>query len=296
METAAFGCPTRAQPGSPVNRRIRTKSVLVTWSDLTWNDLTWNDLTWKDPEYRALQFLRMKSKRPRPALISHLPPSINQVKSIRPPGVRTLSGVSKFIQHRGDFDSQLAHAGSGNERAFFFTAGTGKHNFFFYVALHLPHVAGVRFGNVDHQKCDPVPELLVEFVEGRNLPPEGRSCIASKHQHHRAILRGQRGQLQPISLVEFGQREIRGRTSHLQCTRSGPHPKRFKGKNEKWNRSRDPGHYASKAFWRLPHHAIQRSARQHPQSADHAQSRDHSIFDRLGSCVHANPKTKCADY
>jgi len=132
----------------------------------------------------------METKRARPTLVGYPPASINQIKPIWPAGVSTLSRVSKFIQHRRNLDSQLAHASPGDKSAFLFTVRAGKYNFVPYIALNLPYVAGVRFSDVDHQECDPVSELLVKFVEGRNLPPEGRSGIASKYQHYRTILRG----------------------------------------------------------------------------------------------------------
>jgi hypothetical protein len=132
----------------------------------------------------------METKRPGPTLVRYPPASINQVKPIRPARVSALSRVSKFVEHCRNLDSQLPHARSSDKSAFLFAVRAGKYNFVFYIALHLPNVAGVRFGDVDHQECDPACELLVELVEGRNLPPEGRSGIASKHQHHRAILRG----------------------------------------------------------------------------------------------------------
>ena len=173
----------------------------------------------------------METKRSRPTLVGYPPASVNQVKSIRPAGICTFSRVSKFIQHRWNLDSQLAHASTSDKSAFLFTARAGKYNFVLYIAFHLPDVAGVRFSDVDDQECDPVSELLVEVVEGRNLPPEGRSGIASKHQHHRAILRSQRRQLYLGRFIEFRQREIRRRISYPQCARAGLHPERFERKN-----------------------------------------------------------------
>jgi hypothetical protein len=39
----------------------------------------------------------------------------------------------------------------------------------------------MRFGNVDNQESDAPAILLVEFIEGRNLPPERRSRIAAEY-------------------------------------------------------------------------------------------------------------------
>ena len=76
----------------------------------------------------------------------------------------------------------------GDVGALLFIFWTGENHLVFYIALHLPDVAGVRFSNVDHQKGYAILILLVEFVEGRNLPPEWRSGVAAKNQHHRLLL------------------------------------------------------------------------------------------------------------
>jgi hypothetical protein len=58
--------------------------------------------------------------------------------------------------------------------------------------LHLPDVAGMRFGDVDHQERDLLSVLLVELVESGNLPPEGRSSVAAEDEHNRLALRDKR--------------------------------------------------------------------------------------------------------
>jgi hypothetical protein len=42
----------------------------------------------------------------------------------------------------------------------------------------------MSFGNIDNQKSDFALVLLVQFVEGRNLPPEWRSSVAAEHHYH----------------------------------------------------------------------------------------------------------------
>jgi hypothetical protein len=46
----------------------------------------------------------------------------------------------------------------------------------------------MSFGDIHHQKGDTILVLLVEFVEGRNLPPEGRSSVAAENQYNRLLL------------------------------------------------------------------------------------------------------------
>ena len=57
----------------------------------------------------------------------------------------------------------------------------------FDVALHLPEVTWVSFGDVDHVKCDETVIPLVQFVERGNLPAKWRSSVAAKDEHHGAI-------------------------------------------------------------------------------------------------------------
>ena len=55
------------------------------------------------------------------------------------------------------------------------------------VAGHLPHVAGMSFLDVDHEKRDAVFVLLIHLVERGNLPAKWRSSVAPKNQNHRAV-------------------------------------------------------------------------------------------------------------
>jgi len=42
--------------------------------------------------------------------------------------------------------------------------------------------------DVDHQELNLVSILFVEFIEGRNLPPEGRSGVTSEDEYYGSIL------------------------------------------------------------------------------------------------------------
>ncbi len=128
--------------------------------------------------------------------------TIDYIHAIGPAGVITLGGVSKFVQHGGNLDSQLADASAGDEYSFFLIPGTGKHNFVFDIALHLPDVAGMRLGDVDHQKRDPVFVLIVELIESGNLPPERRSGITSEDKNYR-LLAGELPELNCCALIEL---------------------------------------------------------------------------------------------
>src|SRR5712672_853854 len=141
-------------------------------------------VTRRDPFERRFQLVRLKAKRSGTALVRHLSILIDQIQPIRPSRISFFDSIVEAIQHGGKLDSELAHARASNERAFFFILRRRKYYIVFQVALHLPHVARMRFKNVDREKTHAASILFVEFVEGGNLPPEGRSSVAPEYQHH----------------------------------------------------------------------------------------------------------------
>jgi hypothetical protein len=88
--------------------------------------------------------------------------------------------VAELVEHGGKLYTKFPHASPSDERAISFSFRARKDNLVFDVALHLPNVAGMRFGNVDHQKSNPPAILLVELIEDRNLPPKWRSGVAAE--------------------------------------------------------------------------------------------------------------------
>jgi len=133
---------------------------------------------------RGSQFLWLESKRSRLALVRDSPCFIDQVNTIRPPGVGFLRRVVEAIEHGGKFYSQFANATAGHKLPPLIIFWTGKDNLFVYVALALPHVGGMSFQDVHDEEGDLRPVLVVKFVEGRNLPPEWWSSVAAEHQNH----------------------------------------------------------------------------------------------------------------
>jgi hypothetical protein len=45
----------------------------------------------------------------------------------------------------------------------------------------------MSFQDVHRVERNVVPVLFIQLVEGRNLPPEGRSSIATEDKHHRLL-------------------------------------------------------------------------------------------------------------
>jgi hypothetical protein len=133
------------------------------------------------------KFVGLKPKRPGLALVKHTPATVDEVNAIRPSRIGTLGGVTELVEHRRKFDSKFAHTGVGDKATLVFVPGTGEDDFVLDVALHLPHVAGVRFENVDDEEGDAVAVLIGELVEGGNLPPERRSSVAAEDEHNRLL-------------------------------------------------------------------------------------------------------------
>jgi hypothetical protein len=58
------------------------------------------------------------------------------------------------------------------------------------------------FENVDNEESDGIAVLVIEFIEGRNLPPEWRSSVAAEYQHDR-FLRGESREPDGLALVQL---------------------------------------------------------------------------------------------
>jgi hypothetical protein len=130
------------------------------------------------------QLVRLKSKRPRSALICNAAFGVDQVDAIRPARIGLFGRIAKFVEHGRKLYTEFSHASPSDEGAIFFSFRARKNHLVLDIALHLPNVAGMRFGNVDHQESNPPAILLVELIEGGNLPPERRSSVATEYQNH----------------------------------------------------------------------------------------------------------------
>src|SRR5271165_2259830 len=147
------------------------------------------------------QLFRLEAKRARPALVGDAS-FIDQVDAVGPARIRLFGRVLESIDQGGKLYSQLAHAGSRDQRALLVILRAGEDDFILYIALHLPNVAGMRFQNVDRKECHLVAVLVVKLVEGGNLPPEWGSSIASEYQHH-GLARCQRRQLNAFAFIQL---------------------------------------------------------------------------------------------
>jgi hypothetical protein len=110
----------------------------------------------------------------------------------------------------------------------------------------------MRFGNVDDQESDPPAVLFVEFIEGRNLPPKGRSRVAAEYQNHGLPLIYDR-ELNALTLVQLEQRKVRRGIANVKGSGAGVKPCRFKRKNHEGYGAGHSGHDPPESFRRLMH-------------------------------------------
>jgi hypothetical protein len=115
---------------------------------------------------------------------------VDQVDAVRPAGIRFVGWVVEPVKDCRELDPQLAHTGAGDLATLLRIPGAGKDNLVLKVALGLPNVAGMGLQDVDDKKRNLLIVLIVEGVEGGNLPPEWRSSIAAKDQDD-GLLRSQ---------------------------------------------------------------------------------------------------------
>ena len=152
---------------------------------------------------------------------------IDEVNAVRPSGVSRSVELPNSSRTAGNLMPNLRTQDPATEGAFFFILWAGEDDFVFDVAFHLPDVAGMRFQDVHHEKSDCIAVLLVQLVEGGNLPPEGRSSVAAEDQHDR-LLPIQSGKLNSLRPVQLDQREVWSRITHMQGSSSSPEPHGFK--------------------------------------------------------------------
>jgi len=115
---------------------------------------------------------------------------INQIDSIWPTRVGALRLVVESVDHCGELNSQLTYAAARNLGALIEILRARENNFVFEIALGLPDIAGMRLDDIDNQERDLLVVLVIELVEGGNLPPEGRSGVAAEDEDD-WLLRGQ---------------------------------------------------------------------------------------------------------
>ncbi len=133
---------------------------------------------------RVFHSLRLETKRAGRRLVANPSITIHHVKAIGPTCVGSFGHVVEVIDDGGKLDTQLHHAQLPHLAALVETLRARKYHVVIQIVVILPHIACVRFSNVNHIERHPIAILLVEFIESGNLPPKGRSRVAAEHKHH----------------------------------------------------------------------------------------------------------------
>jgi hypothetical protein len=129
----------------------------------------------------------MKSEWAWLALVKDISALANQVKPIGPAGVSGLDSIIESIYECWKLDAKLTNAGACDKCALNLILRATEENVVAHIGLHLPNVGGMRLENVDGVKPDFVAILFGQLVQGGNLPPKRRSCIAAKNQDYRPV-------------------------------------------------------------------------------------------------------------
>jgi hypothetical protein len=193
--------------GAPVAPRREVLTGL-SFPGLALSEFVRGSVGWDDAFDGGFQFFGFEAEGAGFAFVGNVAGGVDQVHAVGPAGVGRLGGVAEFVEQGRNLDSQLAYAGPSHRGAFVFVFRSREDDLIFDVALHLPDIAGVCLCDVDHQKLDLIFVLIIELVEGGNLPPERRSGVAAEDEHHRALLRGEGGELHVRGFVQLGQGKI----------------------------------------------------------------------------------------
>jgi hypothetical protein len=111
----------------------------------------------------------------------------DQIHSIRPSGVCGLNLIVEAIDESGKFNPQPLNAHTSYRGALLLIAGAAEQYLVLHIALHLPYVGGMSLKDVDGVEVNLAPVLLSQFIQGGNLPPKGRSSIATEDENNRLI-------------------------------------------------------------------------------------------------------------
>jgi len=193
----------------------------------------------------------LKAERAGFALVANASVLADQIDSIGPAGPRLLDLVRHGIDQGGHGDVQIADAGFSEIFSVGFAGGRGEDHSVFYIALHLPHVAGVGFGDIDDVEVNLGFVLQIKLIERGNLPAKGRSGIAPEDQDDGALTSEFR-KADRASVVETRESEIRGLIAWVQSPGAGRFPEGFEGEQDERDRA-EMGHEARDVVRGLAH-------------------------------------------
>jgi hypothetical protein len=137
----------------------------------------------------------------------------------------------------------------------------------------------VRLADLNDIERGAILVLLVEFIEGGNLPPEGRSGVAAEDEDY-GFLAAQRRQLEMALVVGAFEREIRSGVAHAECAFARVHPERLQRKHEERD-VREVAHCACEEIRPLAHGEVKSAGRggvENDQDNDGDEQLFHELF------------------
>jgi hypothetical protein len=126
----------------------------------------------------------------------------------------------------------------------------------------------MRLENVDGVERDLIFVLIVELVQGRNLPPEGRSGVTAKDEDY-GLFAAKRTELHVGGLIQRWKGEIGRHFAGLEGACACARPQGFKWQRDEGDDWR-PRHDASEALGRLMHGVIKEENARQPQTGQHS--------------------------
>ena len=101
--------------------------------------------------------------------------------------------------------------------------GVGEEHFLAQVDGQLPAIGWVSFLDIDDEEIDLIAVLAVELIESGNLPPEGRSSIATEDEHDRFAGETLGKPDAVVAIIGF-EMEVRGWGADLEGAGAGDGP------------------------------------------------------------------------
>jgi hypothetical protein len=205
--------------------------------------------------------------------------AIDHVEAIGPAGVSAVGGVVDRVHDGGKFDAELHDAELAKLGAFVVALRTGEEDVIVEIVGILPQVGGMRLADVNDVERRAILVLLVEFIEGGNLPPEGRSGVAAEDEDDR-LLAAQGGQLKMALVVGAFERKIRSGVAYAECAFARTHPERLQRKHEERD-VREVAHGAREEIRPLAHGEVKSAGRggvENDQDNDGDEQLFHELF------------------
>jgi len=124
----------------------------------------------------------------------------------------------------------------------------------------------VRLSDVDNEESDLALILIVELVEGGNLPPEGRSSVAAE-DHHDGLGLVEFRESNGAGLIDLGEREVGGGVADVDGAGAGLSPHGFEGADEE-DLPGQMHHDAGEAFGAAVHDSEHVADEDYPEDED----------------------------